>query len=332
MDDGSDYRQRIEGAFSNIFDISGLSDLATAKLIQSNEIVILVNLNGFFGQPRQGVFSYKPAPVQVNYLGFPGSIGAKYIDYIIADNVVLPDESKKYYFEKVVYLPNSYQANDNKRIISKRQFTKAELGQPEESFVFACFNNNYKIVPSTFDLWCRILVRVEGSTLWLLEDNSTAKENLIKEAVARGIDPIRLVFAERLALSDHLARHQFANLFLDTFPYTAHTTCSDALWAGLPILTLMGESFANRAAASPLHTINLPELITSSQDQYETLAIELAKNPEKLRVINQKLANNRLTTPLFDMPKFTQYIEKAYTRIMERYWTDLPPEHLYIEP
>jgi predicted O-linked N-acetylglucosamine transferase (SPINDLY family) len=331
--DGSDYRKRIERAFgNNIFDISKLSDLVTAKLIQSNEIDILVNLNGFFGKARQGVFSYRPAPIQVNYLGFPGTIGTKYMDYIFADKVVIPDESKKYYVEKVVHFPNSYQANDNRRIISERQITKIELGLPEERFVFACFNNNYKIVPSTFDLWCRILAKSEGSVLWLLEDNPTAKKNLVKEAAARGIDSTRLVFAERLEPSMHLARHQFADLFLDTFPYNAHTTCSDALWAGLPLLTLMGESFASRVAASLLRAIDLPELVTVSVEQYENLAIELAKNPDKLSLIKQKLAKNKLTAPLFDTPKFTQYIEKAYTRIMERNCADLPPEHIVIEP
>jgi predicted O-linked N-acetylglucosamine transferase (SPINDLY family) len=329
-DDRSEYRHRIENAFGKLFDISKLSDLNAAKLIQAHEIDILVNLNGFFGLPRQGVFSYKPAPIQVNYLGFPGTLGASYMDYLIADKVALPDESKKYYVEKIVYLPNSYQANDNRREISVRQFIKTELGLPESGFIFACFNNNYKITPSTFDSWMQILTHVPGSVLWLLADNPIAKENLVQAAIARGIDSSRLIFAERLPLAEHLARHHLADLFLDTLPYNAHTTCSDALWAGLPVLTLIGSTFPGRVAASLLHAIGLDELITSSKDEYELLAIELATNPEKLASVKQKLAANRTIAPLFDTPKFTKYLEAAYMQMYERYEGDLHPEHITI--
>jgi len=329
-DDGLDYRQRIERAFTDIFDISKISDFDAAKLIQENEIDILINLNGFFGEVRQGVFSYKPAPIQVNYLGFPGTIGINYMDYIIADKVVIPEESKIHYVEKLVYLPNSYQANDDHRKISDRQFSRAQLGLPEDIFVFACFNNNYKITPPIFDSWMRILSRVPSSVLWLLSDNPMAKDNLIKEAVARGIDSSRLVFAERLPISEHLARHDLADLFLDTVPYNAHTTCSDALWAGLPVLTLKGHTFPGRVAASLLNAVGLPELITNTQEEYEALAIELAVNPQKLAGIKLKLANNRLTTPLFDTPLFTKNLESAYNKMYERYHAGLEPEHLAI--
>ena len=329
-DDGSDYRQRITGAFSKIFDISKLSDLDAAKLIQHNEIDILVNLNGFFGLARQGIFSYKPAPVQVNYLGFPGTVGIKYMDYIIADKVVIPEESKIHYVEKLAYLPNSYQANDDMRKISDRKFSKAELGLPEDAFVFACFNNNYKITPTTFDSWMRILSLVQGSVLWLLADNPTAKDNLIKEAFARGIDSSRLVFAERLPISEHLARHDLADLFLDTLPYNAHTTASDALWAGLPVLTLMGHTFPGRVSSSLLSAMDLSELVTHTQEEYEALAIELAMNPPKLEDIKAKLAKNRLTAPLFDTPLFTKNLEAAYIKMYERYQADLEPDHLFV--
>jgi len=329
-DDGSEYRQRIVKAFTKIFDISKISDLDVVKLIQENEIDILVNLNGFFGEARQRVFSYKPAPIQVNYLGFPGTIGINYMDYIIADKVVIPEESKDHYIEKIAYLPNSYQANDDQRKISDRKFSKTQLGLPEDDIVFACFNNNYKITPPIFDSWMRILSIVQGSVLWLLADNSIAKNNLIREAIARGIDSSKLIFAERMPIEEHLARHDLVDLFLDTLPYNAHTTCSDALWAGLPVLTLIGNAFPSRVAASLLTAINLPELITNSQEEYEALAIELAMNPKKLADIKLRLANNRLTAPLFDTPLFTKNLESAYIKMYERYQADLQPDHIYI--
>jgi len=257
-------------------------------------------------------------------------MGADYIDYIVADKTLIPVESQSCYLEKVVYLSNSYQVNDRKRLISDRQFTKQELGLPENGFVFCCFNNNFKILPATFDGWMRILSTVEGSVLWLLQDNSWVVENLKKEAKKQGIAADRLVFAERLPLPEHLARHRQADLFLDTFPYNAHTTTSDALWAGLPVLTLMGKSFASRVAASLLNAIGLPELITNTQEEYEALAIELAMNPQKLADIKLKLAHNRLTTPLFDTPLFTKNLESAYTKMYECYQNDLGPDHISI--
>lgn len=328
--DDSEYRDRIEKAFKGIVDISRLSDLEAAKLIQSNEIDILVNLNGYFGHVRQGIFAYKPAPIQVNYLGFPGTIGAPYMDYMIADEIVLPLESRKYYIEKIVYLPNSYQANDNRRVISQKKFERVDFGLPENCFVFACFNNNYKITPATFNLWSRILARVEGSVLWLLADNPSARENLIKEALARGIDPTRLVFAKRIKPIDHLARHQLADLFIDTLPYNAHTTCSDALWAGLPVLTLMGSTFPGRVSASLLNALDLSALIARTESEYLSLAVELATNQEKLKEIRARLASNILEKPLFNSELFTKHLEAAYIKMMMRYQADLQPDHLFI--
>ena len=328
--DHSDYRHRIENAFTGIYDISRMSDLETAKLIQSEEIDILVNLNGFFGLNRQGVFSYKPAPIQVNFLGFPGTLGTSYIDYIIADETVIPQSSLGYYSEKVVYLPDTYQANDDQRKVSQRQYSRVESGLPENGFVFCCFNNPYKITPNTFDVWAKILNKVEGSVLWLLANSEIVKRNLRKEGVARGISADRIIFAESLDLPEHLARHDLADLFLDNLPYNAHTTASDALWAGIPILTLVGNTFAGRVAASLLKAIDLPELIAGNQDEYEALAIELAKHPNKLASMKEKIGRNRLTTPLFDPQEFTKNLEKAYINMHDNYQAGLETEHISI--
>jgi len=324
-------RSRIKNAFDEFIEVSHLSDESAAKLSRDLEIDIAIDLKGFTKDSRTGIFSCRAAPLQVNYLGYPGTMRANYIDYIVGDKTLIPIKSQEFYSEKVIYLPNSYQVNDRKKIISDKQFSRAELELPQDSFVFCCFNNNYKILPSTFDSWMRILKAVQGSILWLLQDNEFAYENLKKEAQERGVDASRLVFAKRLPLEEHLARHRQADLFLDTSPYNAHTTASDALWAGLPVLTMTGESFASRVAASLLTAIGLLELITSSQEHYEALAIELATNPTKLKVIKAKLERNRLTTPLFDTPRFTKHLEEAYTKIYERYHADLPPEHIYIE-
>ena len=323
-------RQRLEKSFDQFIEIGKKSDLEVAKLSRDLNIDIAVDLKGFTQDARTGIFAHLAAPIQVNYLGYPGTLGADYIDYIIADKTLISPELQSYYSEKVIYLPNSYQVNDRKRLISDRQFTKQELGLPENRFVFCCFNNNYKILPVTFEGWIRILKAVEGSVLWLLQDNSWAVENLKKEAEKQGIAPDRLVFAKLLPLPEHLARHRLADLFLDTFPCNAHTTTSDALWTGLPVLTLMGSTFASRVAASLLNAVGLPELVTTNQADYEVLAIELAKSPKKLADIKLKLARNRLTTPLFDTPLFTKNLEAAYIKMMERYQADLQPDHVFI--
>jgi predicted O-linked N-acetylglucosamine transferase (SPINDLY family) len=323
-------RQRLEKSFNQFIEVGDKADVEISQLSRDLNIDIAVDLKGFTQDARMGIFSYRAAPIQVNYLGYPGTLGADYMDYIIADETLIPDHLQLGYSEKVVYLPDSYQANDSKRVIADKKFTRQELGLPETGFVFSSFNNNYKILPAIFDSWMRILNAAEGSVLWLFEDNNFATESLKNEAEKRGIDSNRLVFAKRMSLPEHLARHQQADLFLDTFPYNAHTTASDALWAGLPIITLMGESFASRVAASLLYAINLPELVTTSRAEYELLAIELAANPLKLNSIKQKLTKNRLTTPLFNAQLFTKNLEATYMQMYERDMADLPPEHITI--
>jgi predicted O-linked N-acetylglucosamine transferase (SPINDLY family) len=329
-DDNSEMRKRVEASFEHFIDAKTYSDNQIANLVKESEIDILIDLMGFTTDSRTGVIAQRPAPIQVNYLGYPGTMGAEYIDYIIADRIVIPMEQREYYSEKIAVLPDSYQVNDSKRSIADRTFTRTELGLPPGGFVFCCFNNNYKITPHVFDCWMRILKQVEKSVLWFLEYNATASTNLRKEAEARGVNAERLIFAKRMSVADHLARHRVADLFLDTLPYNAHTTASDALWAGLPVLTCLGEIFAARVAASVLNAIGLPELVTATLEDYERLAIELATNPEKLARIKRKLADNRLTTPLFDTKLFTKHIEEAYAAMYERHKAGLAPDHIII--
>ncbi|MEI6706792.1 MAG: tetratricopeptide repeat protein [Methylococcales bacterium] len=323
-------RLRLEAAFDQFIDVSQQSDEQVVRLARQLEIDIAVDLKGFTEDARPNIFAMRAAPIQVSYLGYPNTMGADYIDYLLADSVLIPKEYQHYYTEFCVYLPNSYQVNDTSRVIANRQFTRAELGLPEQGFVFCCFNNNYKITPAVFDSWMRILHHVEGSVLWLLEDNAIAAKNCRLEAVARGINSERIVFAQRVALPEHLARHRLADLFLDTLPCNAHTTTSDALWAGLPVLTCMGEAFASRVAASLLSAVGLPELITSNHEDYQALAIQLATHPEQLAALKQKLADNRLTTPLFNTALFTQHIESAFQMMFDRYQADLAPDHIYV--
>jgi protein O-GlcNAc transferase len=328
-EDSDEMRQRLLRSFDHFIDAKALSNVEVASRIRETEIDILIDLKGFTQDAQTNIFAQRPAPIQVNYLGYPGTMGASYIDYIIADQTLIPDKARKFYSEKIVVLPNSYQTNDRTRIVSDKVFCRSQVGLPS-GVVFCCFNNTYKITPHVFDRWMRILGQVEGSVLWLLEDNASAASNLKKEAAARGVRSGRLVFAERIRLPEHLARHKLADLFLDTLPVNAHTTASDALWAGLPVLTQIGETFAGRVAASLLNAIGLSELITSTPQDYEALAIELATNPEKLVAIKSKLATNRLTTPLFDTQTFTRHIEAAYTMMYERYQADLPPDHISV--
>ena len=332
-DDNSDIRRRLVSSFDRFIDCYTLSDFDVAHAIADSEIDILVDLMGFTQDAHTNIFAYRPAPIQVNYLGYPGTIGASFIDYIIGDKTLFTLADAAVYSEKLVQLPDSYQPNDRKRQISTKAFTRREAGLPDNKFVFCCFNNSYKISPQTFGCWMRILKCVEGSVLWLRAENQTAIANLKTEAQTRGIESARLVFANRVPqLSDHLARLRLADLFLDTLPFNAHTTASDALWAGLPVLTQIGSTFAGRVAASVLKAINLPELITHSPEEYEALAIELALNKEKLRRIQEKLARNRLTTPLFDTPLYTKHLEAAYEAMYQRYQAGLPPYHIEIRP
>jgi protein O-GlcNAc transferase len=329
-DDNSEMRQRLKSSFEHFIDAETFSDDQIANLVRSSEADIVVDLMGFTEKSRTGIFARRPAPTQVNYLGYPGTMGAEYIDYIIADEIVIPENQREFYSEKIVLLPNSYQANDAKRSIVDRAFTRGELGLPLTGFVFCCFNNAFKITPHVFDSWMRIMKQVDGSVLWLISDNVTASHNLKQEAAARGVNPERLVFANRMSPPDHLARHRLAGLFLDTLPYNAHTTASDALWAGLPVLTLLGKPFAGRVAASLLNSAGLPELITTTPEAYEQMAVDLATHPEKMASIKHKLAVNRLTTPLFDTGLFTKHIEAAYTAMYERHRAGLLPDHIVV--
>jgi protein O-GlcNAc transferase len=325
--DKSPMRLRLSHAFNQFIDVSDMSDLGIAELSRNLQIDIAVDLGGHTRGGRTGIFSYRAAPIQTSYIGYLGTMGAEYYDYLLADKTTITDELQKFCSEKIVYLP-SYQVNDRKRTISEKKFTKKELGLPETGFVFCCFNNNYKILPSTFDSWMRILNAVEGSVLFLFSGNELAKNNLINEASLRGVDSTRLVFGGPIAPEEYLARYRVCNLFLDTFPYNAGTTASDALWVGLPVLTLMGQSFASRMAASLLNAIGLPELITDTQKEYEALAIELALNTKKLADAKLKLANNRLNAPLFDTPLFTKNLEAAYLKMFERYQADSGVENI----
>jgi len=323
-------RKRLEKAFDRFIDVRTRSDSEIAALAKNLEIDIAIDLKGFTQDARMGIFALRPAPVQVGYLGYPGTMGASYIDYLIADPILIPEEHKRFYTEKIVTLPDSYQVNDSSRKISEKVFTRREMGLPEEGFVFCCFNNSFKITPDVFALWMRLLHEVPGSVLWLLEGNPTSAKNLRAEAGSRGIAEHRLVFAKRMELADHLARHRLADVFLDTFYYNAHTTASDALWAGLPVVTCLGETFAGRVAASLLNAIGLPELITHSREEYEALALELATSPQKLSAIRRRLAQNRTTQPLFDTALFARHIEEAYVKMWERSQTGLLPGDMTI--
>lgn len=330
-DKKDEMRQRVAKAFDHFIDVRFKSDKDIALLSRSMEIDIAIDLKGFTLGSRTGIFAYRCAPVQVNYLGYPGTMYSDYIDYLIADKTLIPVESQKHYSEKILYLPNTYQVNDSKRQISNKLFTRKELGLPESGFVFCCFNNSYKITPDIFDSWMRILKAVNGSVLWLLDGHNKVVQNLQNEAVLRGIQASRLIFAKRMPLPDHLARHKLADLFLDTLPYNAHTTASDALWTGLPVLTQIGKSFAGRVAASLLGSIDMPELIAFTPKEYESTAIELASNSEILEKLKSKLLAKKLTSPLFDTQLFTGHMQKGYQLIYARNQADLPVDHIYIE-
>jgi len=317
-DDGSELRARLKRAFGHFVDAGGTSDADAAAILKQNEIDIAVDLKGYTQEARPGILAHRAAPVQVAYLGYPGTMGAPYIDYILADRIVIPVESERWYSESVVCLPDSYQCNDASRAWPGRTPTRAEAALPEQGFVFCCFNNVYKIMPDMFAIWMRLLNAVEGSVLWLLEDNETATGNLRREAESRGVSGRRLHFAPKLPPEDHLARHRLADLFLDTLPYGAHTTGSDALWMGLPLVACLGSAFAGRVPASLLHAAGLPELVAHSLSEYEALALKLARDPAALAALRAKLAGNRGSAPLFDTARFTRCLEAAYVAIWER--------------
>jgi len=324
--DQSEVHSRIESAVDHFLDAHAFSNADVAKIIRELEIDIAINLNGFPGHPRNGIFARRPAPVQVTFLGYPGTTGAPYFDYILADPIVIPESMRACYSEKVAHMPVSFMPNDRRRRIGERKPTRSELGLPETGFVFACFHEKQKLNPVMFDIWMRLLNSVEGSVLWLRFANSAVVDNLRREAKARGIAPERLVFARRVPqLEDYLATLTVADLFLDGYPYNAHSTACDALWAGLPCLTYRGNSFASRVAASVLCALGMSELVTSSLEEYQALALLLAREPQRLAAIRAKLARNRMTEPLFDTARFTRHLETVYATMWERHRTGLPP-------
>ena len=331
-DDGSAMRKRLRGAFDRFIDAERQSDEQVATLIRTMEIDIVVDLMGFTSGCRPGILAFRPAPVQVNFLGYPGTMSASYVDYIVADRFVIPDEHRAFYSEKIVTLPDAYQCNDRQRAIADTTPSRAGLGLPAAAFVYCCFNNSNKLTPEMFDIWMRLLQQVEGSVLWLLEDNAAASRNLRREATARGVAAERLVFAPRVKPADHLARHRAADLFLDTLPYGAHTTASDALWSGLPVLSCFGSTFAGRVSASLLNAAGLPELVTDSLAAYERLALKLACDRAALDDVRKKLALNRDTCALFDTTRFTRHFEVALMTMRERQRAGQPPAHFGVAP
>jgi len=324
-------RARLLASCEHFLDVRELSDRQIAALARERQIDIAVDLKGYTEGHRTAIFALRAAPLQLSYLGYPGTLGAPYIDYLIADPTVLPEHSRCHYSEKIIELPDCYQINDAQRPIAALHLQREQCALPPTGFVFCCFNNCYKITPQTFECWMRLLLRIEHSVLWLLEDNAAATRNLRREAAERGVNPERLIFAPRLPPPEHLARHALADLFLDTLPCNAHTTASDALWAGLPVLTCPGEAFAARVAASLLTALQLPELIASSPEHYETTALQLASQPRLLAQLRARLASNRLSSPLFNTTLTTRHIESAYASILQRFRLILPPEYFRIQ-
>ena len=318
---------RLTKAFDRFIDVRQKSDLEVAALARELGIDIAIDLNGFTADNRTRIFALRAAPIQINFLGYPGTLGDGFMDYLIADGMVVPREQQRHYTEKIAYLPGSFLPFDSRYTISDRTFSREELGLPSGGVVFCCFNNNYKILPEVFDRWMRILSRTGNSVLWLQQANATVVGNLRREAARRGIDGGRLIFADRMAsLDEHLARLRAADLFLDTYPYNAHATALDALWAGVPLLTYPGESFASRVAASLVRTVGLPELIAASLSQYEETAVELAADPVRLGELRRKLAMR--DTPLFDTEHYTRNLEAVYETIYERHHSGSPPDHI----
>ncbi|HLZ96417.1 MAG TPA: tetratricopeptide repeat protein [Steroidobacteraceae bacterium] len=329
-DTQDEMRRRVEGAADRFIDVRAHSDRDIVLLARSMDLDIAIDLGGFTTDSRSGIFAMRAAPLQVSYVGYLGTTAAPYMDYLVADATLVPAENRHYYSEKILYLP-SFQANDSRRFMADKTFTREELGLPARGFVFCCFNTNYKITPDAFSAWMRILDGVPGSVLFLYAGNARVERNLRKEAHARGVDPDRLVFGSRLPMPEYLARYRTADLFLDTWPYNAGATASDALWAGLPVLTWAGEAFASRVAASLLQAIGVPELIAATPQEYEMLAVELAANAARRADIKRRLAENRRTMPLFDTRRFTQHLETGYTAIYERCQAGLSPEHIFIQ-
>jgi predicted O-linked N-acetylglucosamine transferase (SPINDLY family) len=325
--DGSEMRRRIVPAFDRFIDAQAMNDAEIAALIRALEADIVIDLNGYAGAKRTGILAYRPAPVQVNFLAYCGTTALPFMDYIIADRTLIPEENRVYYSEQVAYLPHTYMPTDATRPIAERTPSRIEAGLPEQAFVFACHNGEQKLSPEIFSIWMRLLKTVDGSVLWLKTPDPSAMGNLRREAKSRGVAPERLVFAPRVPKSqDHLARLRLADLFLDTLPYNAHATACDALWAGLPVLTCLGTTFAGRVGASLLYAAGLPELVTASLAEYEDLALTLARNPQRLAALKEKLMRNCKIEPLFDTARFTRDLEAVYRTMWQQQQAGLPPD------
>jgi protein O-GlcNAc transferase len=315
--DESAIRARIAGACNHFVDVSRLDDVAAARLLRELEIDILVDLNGHSGASRLGVLSYRPCPIQISWLGYPGTLGARFVDYFIADEIALPVENRQYFSEEILYLPECFFPTDSGRPMASG-FSRRDMGLPDEGFVFCCFNASWKVSPQVYEVWMGLLRAIPGSVLWLRGDGSDVAGNLRREAAARGVDPHRLIFAKRVPIDIHLGRHALADLFLDTVPYNAHATASDALWAGLPVLTCKTSAFPGRVGASLLNAIGLPELIADNMQSYERIALQLASEPDRLAALRGKLRLNRETYPLFDTGRLCRNIESAFFKLVGR--------------
>jgi predicted O-linked N-acetylglucosamine transferase (SPINDLY family) len=323
-------RIRLKNTVDFFYDVKDIGDRDVALLAQKNKLDIAIDLKGYTKNSRSGIFAYGAAPIQISYLGYPGTTGASYIHYIIADQVIIPKQNQPFFSESIIYLPNSYQANDNSRKISDATISRSEAGLPKQGFVFCSFNSNYKISSIEFNIWMSLLSKVDGSVLWLLKTNNWAEVNLKKEAEKKGIDSDRLIFAKKLPQDLHLSRHNLADIFLDTFNCNAHTTASDALWMGLPVVTKMGKGFPSRVAGSLLNAIGLPELVTQTVEDYEALALKLANDPSHLKSVKQKIIENRFSEPLFDTELFTSHLESGFRQAYKNYFDGRSPETIYI--
>jgi predicted O-linked N-acetylglucosamine transferase (SPINDLY family) len=329
-DDGSAMRGRVMGAFDRFHDLRGLSRIEIARRIRAEQIDLLVELSGYIRDGHPEILGYRPAPVQAHYFGYPGPLGSDAVDYMLVDGFIVPPEARAHYDARLAILPDCYMVSDSRRRVAARRPTRAECGLPEGGFVFCSFNNGWKLSPETFDVWMRLLRAVPGSVLWLLADNRWAEANLRREAAARGVDAGRLAFAPRCPPDEHLARLALADLFLDTLPYNAHVTASEALWMGLPLLTCAGRSFASRVAGSLLHSVGVPELVTGNLADYEALALALARDPDRLQALRSRLAAARTTAAHFDIERMRRAIEAAYETMVERWRRGLKPESFVV--
>jgi predicted O-linked N-acetylglucosamine transferase (SPINDLY family) len=324
------YRQRLQHGVEHFHEVSALGARTIARLARSHGIDIAVDLKGHTRQGRPQIFAWRAAPVQVNYIGFPGTLGAPWIDYVVGDSSVIPAGDEPHFTEQVVRLPGCYQANDTQRTVASPGMTRAQAGLPEQALVLCCFNSTFKISPEMFQVWLRLLAQVPHAVLWLFDKNHQVQDTLRQHAQAHGIAPERLVFAQFAPLAEHLSRYRLADLFLDTAPYNAHTTASDALWVGLPVLTLSGRSFASRVGASLLTALDLPELITHNLSDYENLALKLCQDPKTLSRLRQSVTHNPKRSALFDGRLLARFMESAYTQMAQRQNQGLPPESFQV--